>query len=93
MIEWYIGTLHGFNLSAGKDGKYFKKYLPEALYKRFVSTYSDGDYNNIWDAIFTMCDLFSELAVQVANEFDFLYNAEEEAGMRTYLGMVSKQKY
>ena len=25
MIEWYIGTLYGFNLSVGKDGKYYFK--------------------------------------------------------------------
>ena len=88
MIDWYIGAIHGFNLSAGKDGKYYKKYLPEDIYKRFVSTYSDGDYDNIWNSIFIMCDLFHELAVYVADKFDFVYNIEEEAGMRTYLMMV-----
>ena len=90
MIEWYIGTLHGFDLSVGKDGKYFKKYLPEDLYQRFLSTYSNGDYRHIWQSIFTMCDLFHELAVYVADGFDFIYHTEEEAGMRTYLKMIFK---
>jgi aminoglycoside 6-adenylyltransferase len=28
MVEWHIGTENNFSLSAGKQGKYFLKYLP-----------------------------------------------------------------
>jgi len=88
MIDWYIGTEHGFNLSTGKDGKYFKQYLSQELYERYKKTYSSGDYNDIWKSTFIMCDLFHDLALSVADELNFTYRQNEEDGIRTYLKMV-----
>jgi len=88
MIEWYIGTQNGFDLSTGKDGKYFKRYLNVEIYKKYTETYSDSNYKNIWVAIFTMCDLFHTLATAVAKHFDFVYEQSEEDGMREYLNMI-----
>ncbi len=88
MINYYIGTQHGFNLSTGKDGKYFKKYLPPELYTQYAATYSGSDYADIWSAVEVMCDLFHTLALTVAAHFDFTYRQEEEAGIREYLRMV-----
>jgi len=73
MIEWYIGTQHGFNLSTGKGGKYFKHYLSRALYAQYADTYSGGNYDDIWAAVFTMCDLFHTLAAAVAAHSSFIY--------------------
>lgn len=44
MLEWYIGVDYDFNISSGKNGKYFKKYLSEDIYERFKATYTDADY-------------------------------------------------
>jgi aminoglycoside 6-adenylyltransferase len=90
MINWYIGTQHGFNVSTGKDGKYFKRYLPAELYKQYTATYSGSSYTDIWAAIDTMCDLFHTLAVTVASHFGFTYRENEEAGIREYLRMMRK---
>jgi len=88
MVNWYIGIMHGFNLSTGKDGKYFKRYLPEELYVRYADTYSGSDYADIWKAVFVMCDLFHTLALQVAAHFGFEYKQGEEDGMREYLKKI-----
>lgn len=88
MINWYIGVNHGFALSTGKAGKYFKRYLPPKLYAQYAATYSDGDYEHIWAAIDVMCDLFHMLALVVASHFGFSYRQEEEDGMREYLRMI-----
>ena len=85
MIEWYIGTQHGFDLSVGKDGKYFKRYLQPELYAQYANTYSGSNYNEIWTAVFTMCDLFHTLTLPVAEHFGFTYRQDEENGMREYL--------
>jgi len=91
MIEYYIGTQHGFNLSTGKEGKYFKKYLSPELYARYQATYPSGKYEDIWAAVDVMCDLFHTLAVTVAAQFGFVYRQEEEDGMREYLRIVKEQ--
>ncbi|MDR2605855.1 MAG: aminoglycoside 6-adenylyltransferase [Oscillospiraceae bacterium] len=88
MVGWYIGILTDFTVSAGKLGKYFKRYLPQELYERYAATYSGGDYADIWRAIGVMCDLFRKLALKVAEHFGFEYRQNEENGMRAYLKMV-----
>jgi len=93
MINWYIGALHGFNLSTGKDGKYFKRYLPPALYAQYAATYSGSDYNDVWTAILIMCDLFHTLALQAAAHFGFDYRQHEEDGIRKYLAIVKAQVF
>lgn len=91
MINYYIGVQHGFNLSTGKQGKYFKKYLPSELYAQYAATYSGSNYNDIWAAVDTMCNLFHTLAVAVAEHFGFTYRQKEEDGIREYLRMVKDQ--
>ena len=88
MIGWYIGTQHGFNLSVGKSGQYFKRYLTPELYEQYTATYSGSDYNDIWTTVYAMCDLFHTLALSVAAHFGFTYRQDEEDGIRIYLRMV-----
>jgi aminoglycoside 6-adenylyltransferase len=93
MIEWYIGVTHGFNISAGKDGKYFKKYLPPELYEKYTQIYSGSNYSDIWKAIFTMCDLFRTVSLAVAEHFSFEYRQDEEAGIREYIRIIRNEAH
>lgn len=90
MISWYIGCTTDFSVSTGKMGKYFGKYLPPALYKQYLRTYSDCDCNRFWGAILTACGLFSTLAAHVAHHLGYEYRAEEERGLRAYLALVQQ---
>jgi aminoglycoside 6-adenylyltransferase len=91
MMGWYIGTQHGFNLSVGKDGKYFKHYLSSEIHAQYAATYSGNNYSDIWMAIYTMCDLFHTLALTVADHFKFSYKQHEEDGIREYIRMVKAE--
>lgn len=88
MLGWYIGVQHGFNISVGKAGKYFKKYLPPEVYAQYTATYSGSDYGDIWSAVYVMSELFHTLAVSVANHFGFTYRQNEEDGMREYMKLL-----
>ena len=88
MASWYIGCTHNFAVSSGKMGKYFKRWLPEELYRQYLDTYSDSEPENLWRAVFAACDLFSRLAVHVAECLGYVYNRQDEENMRTYLGWV-----
>jgi len=88
MLGWYIGTRHGFSFSVGKQGKYFKRYLPPEIYARYAATYSGSGYEDITAAIYVMCDLFHDLALPVAVRFGCVYRQDEEDGMREYLRMT-----
>ena len=58
MLTWYIGVETQFSRNPGKFGKYFQQYLEPELWDMLLATYSDGRYDNTWDAMFAMCTLF-----------------------------------
>ena len=88
MLQWYVGAHYDFKVSAGKEGKYFKKYLPFEIYERFRKTYSDADYEHMWAAAFETLYLFGDVARSVAEKLGFAYAEEEEQGIEQYMEMV-----
>jgi aminoglycoside 6-adenylyltransferase len=88
MVSWYIGVITEFSVSSGKMGKYFKRYLPSELYDQYLKTYSDSNYINLWNSVFTACELFRYLALQVADYFTCTYNQQEDGNMTSYLKKV-----
>lgn len=88
MLEWKVGMHSDFTMSAGKCGKYLQNYLTPAEWQAYLSTYSDAQYNHIWDSLFAMCDLFSKTAQEVAGQLKFDYNHAEELNVRAYLNEV-----
>ncbi len=88
MVEWTIGIQTDFTVSAGKKGKYFKKYLPQNLYEMYTKTYSNSNYENFWESIFTACELFHTMAFNVAEYFGYTYNRQEDENMIMYLNKV-----
>ncbi len=75
MVEWHIGIHHDFSVSAGKMGKYFKTYLSGELYEQYANTYCNSNYESVWEAVFTACDLFRKLALEVAKHFEYAISA------------------
>lgn len=88
MISWYIGTQNDLPVATGKMGKYFKNYLPDYLYEQYARVFPDSDYENIWNAVFTACDLFRSLAKQVGQELGYPYNEQDDEGVMIYLHRV-----
>ncbi len=91
MVEWYIGIKNNFNVSAGKMGKYYKRYLPVHLYEMYALTYFDSDYYNIWKSVLTACELFRLLALEVASSFDYTYNKQEDENMMKYIYFIKNK--
>ncbi|MCG3419846.1 aminoglycoside 6-adenylyltransferase [Oceanobacillus jordanicus] len=88
MVSWWIGIQTDFQVSPGKLGKYFKNYLPDSYWKMYEKTYSDADYENMWESIFVTCELFRVLAKEVAAHFNFTYPMEDDQNMTAYLKQV-----
>lgn len=88
MVSWWIGTKYNFQVSTGKMGKYFKKYLPESYWGMYKGTYSNSDYDDLWDSIFVTCELFRVLSKDVAEYFSFTYPVEDDVNMMQYLKHV-----
>ena len=85
MMSWYVGATHGFGVSVGKWGKWFKRYLPPQMYERYTATFSTADPGALWTSVLAMADLFHDLALVVAADRGLPYRQDEEDGMRQYL--------
>ncbi|MGX4586058.1 aminoglycoside 6-adenylyltransferase [Paenibacillus chitinolyticus] len=88
MLEWKVGMDTGFSLSIGKNGKFLKRYLDEEFWKKLLSTYEIGDYEQVWNALYVTGELFEPVALQVAAEFGYTYPAEEAEKIKSYLRQV-----
>lgn len=78
MMTWYIGVGTDFKSETGTGGKYFEKYLKASKWNSFVRTFSDGDYERTWQAIFEMGALFRDAALTVSEHFGYDYPIHED---------------
>ncbi|MCP8967811.1 aminoglycoside 6-adenylyltransferase [Ectobacillus ponti] len=85
MLNWSVGVRTDFTVSTGKAGKYLERYLTPEEWREFTATYTDADYEHIWQALFGMCDLFRKQAVFVAEHFGFAYPHEDDARVMAYM--------
>ena len=88
VMAWYVGSRTAFSSSPGKHGKYLQKYLEPEQWKKLLETYSDAGYESTWEAMFTMCDLFRRLAVDVAGDFGFDYPRGDDERVSAHLKHV-----
>lgn len=85
MLEWKAGIAADFTKSAGKAGKYLPDFLPSGDWEQFQATYSDAEFEHIWDALFTMCSLFRNTAVEVAEKLCYEYPLEDDKRVTEFL--------
>jgi len=90
MLSWKIGIETDYSYSLGKSGKYMYRFLTKEMWECFLDTYSDGNIEHIWDATLAMCDLFDEVASEVADKLGYFYNQEEADSSRKFLEHVRR---
>lgn len=88
VLSWKIGIETDFSVSVGKSGKYMYRYLPEAEWKTYLSTYCGAEVEECWNAVFRMCDLFERTAVFVGEKLRYGYNNLEGDNCRRFLQHV-----
>lgn len=89
LIEWKIGYETKFSVSVGKSGKYLNQMLDAKIWNLFLETYSNAEVENIWQAVFNMCDLFNEVAKEVSHHMNVKYDEDEANGSLMFLRDVS----
>lgn len=90
VLEWKIAVQYDFSINLGKSGKYMKNYLSQKVYEQFLSTYANADQAVVWDAVFVMCDMFQETAIEVSRKLNFDYNYKEAENSRSFLNHVKE---
>ena len=90
MLRWHIGIQTQFSCSPGKLGKYFERYLEPELWKLLLNTYADASTDHTWEALFAMRDLFRQVALSVAEHFDFEYPYDDDKRVSAHLEHVRR---
>ena len=92
VVAWYIGVETDFSVSAGKSGRFIKRFLPAGLYDDILKTYSDHILENNWQSLFLMMDIFGKLSRYLSGKLKFKYVASEEENVVAYLDQLYKEK-
>jgi len=90
MLRWYFGIQTGFQRSPGKLGKYLKDQIGNDLWALLERTYSDSRSDNIWEALFSMGNLFRQIAKSVANCFGFTYPEQDDLNVSNYIRYIRR---
>jgi aminoglycoside 6-adenylyltransferase len=93
IISWHIGMNNDYNVSSGKMGRYFVKYLDNDIWKKYVSTFPSGEYDEIWSALFFMCGLFQQLATKIADEYSYEYPHQDDKLMTEHLYRLRNNRF
>lgn len=88
MLKWHIGVQTHFSADAGKFGRYFERHLSPKHWETYVQTYPDGEYDNMWQALFILCNLFREIAMEVGRHFGYPYPSDDDRRVTRYLRRV-----
>jgi len=90
MLSWYVGMKIGFKVSTGKGGKYLEKYVEPELWQLLLKTYAGGSYEQSWQALFAMCELFRITAKKVAEHFGYEYPQGDDERVSAHLRHVKE---
>jgi len=90
MLTWYFGVQTNFQRSPGKLGKYLKGQIGAELWALLERTYSDSPLDHIWEALFSMDDLFRQIAKAVADHFGFNYPEQDDVRVSNYVRHIRR---
>ncbi len=88
LLGWYAADKTHYQQSLGKFSKNLQYLLEPHLWQEFIKTYAGTNNQEMWQALFKMCDLFNFIAQDVAKQQGFEYESEEYQGVLSYLKEV-----
>lgn len=92
LIEWYIASQHGWNITTNKHGRLFEKYLTQQTWEKVIQTFSGSDINENWTALFAMANLVAAIGRELAIKLTYEYPAKLEADVRIYLNALKTKE-
>ena len=88
MLTWFFGIKTGFRKSPGKFGKYIKNDVEPEIWTELEKTYSDSNFDNVWESLFRMGNLFRRIANSVASVYGFKYPQKDDERVTEYLHRI-----
>jgi aminoglycoside 6-adenylyltransferase len=90
LLIWYAGVKTNFQVTIGKFGKYLEKYIEPEIWNKFTRAYVNADYENMWQSLFTMCELFHSIGLKLSAYFAYTFDENEFNNVIEYLHAVKE---
>lgn len=84
LLSWKIGEENNWSVSIGKSGKYMNRYLKLEVWEWYLQTIPACEYEAIKVATEKMISLFEQIAKEVAEYLQTVYNQEEADAAKEY---------
>ena len=78
MISWNVGIETDFSESIGKSQRFLEQRVSKELWDRIIDTYKMHSYEDLWQTLFLLQDLFREVSKEVAEKLEFPYPEYDE---------------
>ena len=88
MLSWKVGVITDYSVSVGKSAKYLYKWLSPEEWKTYLQTYCGAEISDIWQSVDTMCFLFKDTAVCVAEALRYPLDDKEADNCMKFLNAV-----
>jgi aminoglycoside 6-adenylyltransferase len=88
MLTWHVGVRTEFSKGPGHFGRNLEQHLEPELWAMLEKTYSDAGYENTWNALYAMCDLFRVTADHVAAYCGLDYPRSDDENVTAHLTHV-----
>lgn len=85
LIEWHIADLNDWNITTNKQGRLFKKHLPQDMWAKLERTFAASDIESNRTALYALMDLVHELGWSLAMSLGHEYPADLEDRIRKFV--------
>ena len=88
MFSWEIGIRLGWETSVGAKGRKLEELLPPETWNEYKKTFVGSDYDEIWESLFLLHQVFRKSADFVALERGYRFPEEQSAKVWAFLEHV-----
>lgn len=92
MLSWKVGFETNFSVSIGKHYRFLEKYISKDLWERILKTYNLNSYEETWESLFDIMQLFREVSKEVADHLAYPYPDYDENITKYIEGLYAKYK-
>ena len=72
----------------GKQGKFLHEVLHPTDWEMLQATYATAEFENIWQSLSVMGNLFRKVAKDVANTLNFTYPEEDDQKVTAFIRLI-----
>ena len=84
MLEWLVEIEKDWQWKPGIFGKGLKKVLDPETYQELVDTYTGGEPEEVWQALYRTCALFRKASIKVGEALGYPYPHELDRKVSAY---------